>query len=371
MIFVLLLGCPEEVDTGIVEACPPVSGTICTYAGKDGLSALGQEGVAATESYLYLPQDLLLDDDGTAYVLDWNNHRLREISPGGEINTVAGTGLLGDGPEGPALLASFNHPTGLGWDLDGTLLVAAWHNSRVERINLDTGELTFVAGDGTRSFAGDEGSATLAKLDLPSSVVVDPDGVIYISDTANQRIRTVTPDGIIHTYAGTGEAGFAGEGSDVLEASFQNPKGQQAAPAGRLALGSDGRLFVADTLNQRIRVIDLATDTISTFAGTGTPGFSGDGGPATAATFFSPTDVAVGPDGEVYVADTENSCVRVIAVDGIVSTFAGICAEPDYTGDGGPPAEARLRKPYGVAVDATGNVFIADTYNHAVRVAWR
>ena len=354
-----------------MEACPRESGTICSYAGKDGLSALGQEDVAATESYLYLPQDLLLADDGTAYVLDWNNHRVRAIDPDGTIRTIAGTGLLGDGPEGQALLASFNHPTGLGWDLDGAMLVAAWHNSRVERIDLHSGELSFVAGDGTRNFAGDEGLATSAKLDLPSSVVVDDDGVIYISDTANQRIRSVTPDGIIHTYAGTGEAGFAGEGESVLAAAFYNPKGQQAAPAGRLDLGDDGRMFVADTLNQRVRVIDLATDTISTFAGTGTPGFSGDGGPATAATVFSPTDVAVGPDGEVYVADTENSCVRVIDSSGTIRTFAGICTEPDYTGDGGPPAEARLPKPYGVAVDAEGNVFIADTYNHAVRVVWR
>ncbi len=373
MILAFLLACPAASDSGDTAefTCDEASGTICTFAGKDGLAALGQDEIAATESYLYLPQDLLLADDGTAYLLDWNNHRVRCVDPDGTITTIAGNGLLGDGPEGEARTAMFNHPTGLSWDNDGTILLAAWHNSRVERIDLATSTMTYVAGDGTRSYAGDEGDALVAKLDLPSSAVVDADGVMYISDTANQRIRTVTPDGIIHAYAGTGDAAYAGDGGDVSLAAFYNPKGQAAAPAGRLEISPDQKLYVADTLNQRIRVIDLATDTISTFAGNGSPGFSGDGGPATSATVFSPTDIALGIDGELYIADTENSCVRVVDPDGTMRTFAGICTEPDYTGDGGPATEARLNKPYGVAVDSVGNVYIADTYNHAIRVVYR
>ncbi|MBM4391431.1 MAG: hypothetical protein FJ090_09945 [Deltaproteobacteria bacterium] len=371
MILALLLGCAGESGDTAEEGCAPQAGTLCTFAGKDGLAALGQEEVSATESYLYSPQDVLAAADGRLYLLDWNNHRVRCVEADGTIRTVAGTGLLGDGPEGDARLASFNHPTGLAWDLDGTILVAAWHNSRVERLDPESQQISFVAGDGTRSYAGDEGDALVAKLDLPSSAVVDADGVIYIADTANQRIRTVTPDGIIHAFAGTGEAGYGGDGGPVSEASFANPEGQAAAPSGRLEISPDGRLFVADTLNQRIRVVDLATGLVDTYAGNGTPGFSGDGGPAVEASLFSPTDIALGPGGELYVADTENSCVRVVDPDGTMRTHAGICTEPDYTGDGGPPAEARLHKPYGVAVDTIGNVYIADTYNHAIRVAWK
>jgi sugar lactone lactonase YvrE len=374
----LLLGCPPagvdtadtaDRDTGPAP-CTPAGGRICTIAGLDGLAALGQDDVPATESYLYLPQDIDLGPDGSVYLLDWNNHRIRRIDGDGVITTIAGSGLIGDGPEGDARAASFNHPTNLGFDLDGTMLVAAWHNSRVERIDLESLTLSFVAGDGTRSFAGDEGDAKLAKLDLPSSVAVDDDGTIYISDTANQRIRTVTSDGVIHTWAGDGTAGYAGDGEDVSRAELNNAKGQAAAPGGRLTV-ANGTLYVADTLNQRIRAVNLDTRIIQTVAGNGAPGFSGDGGAALEATLFSPTDVAVGPEGELYIADTENSCVRVVDGSGIIRTFAGICAEPDYTGDGGPADGARLQKPYGIAVDDAGNVYIADTYNNAIRVVWK
>ena len=376
MILALMLGCPVPADptetgTAVDDApCEQVSGNICTWAGLDGLAALGQDDVAANESYLYLPQDVGFAPDGTGYLLDWNNHRIRKVGADGIVTTIAGSGLHGDGPEGDARLAMFNHPASLSFDNEGDMVVAAWHNSRVERINLATNELSFVAGDGTRSFGGDEAEAVVAKLDLPSSAVVDSEGTIYISDTANQRIRTVTTDGMIHTYAGTGTAGFAGDGDDVLLAQFNNAKGQQAAPSGRLAMGPGQMLYVADTLNQRIRVIDLATDVIATLAGNGTAGFSGDGGDALSATLFSPSDIAVGADGEVYIADTENSCVRVVSAEGVISTFAGICTEPDYTGDGGPATQARLQKPFGVAVDPSGNVYVADTYNNVIRVIW-
>ena len=377
----LLLGCPPAEDTSTpadssdteeaLIPCDYVSGNICTYAGYQGLAALGQEGLPANESYLYLPQDIGFAPDGTAYLLDWNNHRIRAIAADGTITTIAGTGMLGDGPEGDAKLASFNHPTSLSFDNDGNMLIAAWHNSRVDMIDMTTMELSYVAGNGSRSFGGDDGDALLGILDLPSSAVAGADGTIYITDTANQRIRSVTTDGILHTYAGDGTAGFLGDGGPASAAELNNPKGQSAAPTGRMAISPDQKLYIADTLNQRIRVIDLATGMIDTFAGSGTAGFAGDGGPAASAQIFSPSDVAVGVDGELYIADTENSCVRVVTPDGNISTFAGICTEPDYTGDGGPASAARLNKPYGVAVDADGNVFIADTYNNSIRAVWR
>lgn len=371
----LLLGCPGAEDTAETASTAPlecdyVSGHICTFAGYQGLAALGQEEIAANESYLYLPQDIGVAPTGDVYVLDWNNHRIRRIDADGMVMTMAGTGLLGDGPEGDARLASFNHPTSVSFDNDGNMLVAAWHNSRVDRIDLATNLLTYVAGDGSRAFTGDGGDAKIAALDLPSSVVQAADGIIYISDSANMRIRSITTDGLIHTVAGDGVAGYLGDGGPALTAELNNSKGQAAAPSGRIVMGPGNQLYIADTLNQRIRVIDFSTGIIDTFAGNGTAGASGDGGPATDANVFSPTDVAVGPDGELYIADTENSCVRVVR-SGTISTFAGICSEGDYTGDNGPATEARLNKPYGVDVDGEGNVFIADTYNHSVRVVWR
>jgi sugar lactone lactonase YvrE len=372
----VFLGCATSTDSGTDTAadgpveCDHVSGHICTFAGYEGLSALGKENVPANESYLYLPQDVGIAPDGTAYVLDWNNHRIRHVDEAGVVNTMAGNGLLGDGPEGDAKLASFNHPTQLSFDADGNMLIAAWHNSRVEKIDLTTNMLSFVAGTGARSFGGDEGDALAGVLDLPSSVVAGEDGTIYITDTANQRIRSVTTDGIIHTIAGDGTPGFLGDGGPAATAEINNPKGQQAAPSGRMDISPDQKLYLADTLNQRIRVLDLTTGVIDTFAGNGTPGYAGDGGDALSASFFSPSDVAVGPDGELYIADTENSCVRVVK-DGAIATFAGICTEPDYTGDNSPATEARINKPYGVAADADGNVYIADTYNNSIRVVWR
>ena len=371
MLFTLLLACPPEPDdTAEAAVCEEESGNICTFFGEAGLAALGQEDVAAAESYLYLPQDSVVAPDGRLYVLDWNNHRVRRVNDDGTAETIAGTGLLGDGPEGPALAASFNHPSGLTFDHDGTLLIAAWHNSRVERIDLATGMLSFVAGTGSRSFGGDGGDAKVAILDLPSSVAVDDDGLLYISDSANQRIRRILADGTIETWGGDGTAGYAGDGDVVANAEFANPKGQAAAPSGRLVF-HEGAIYVADTLNQRIRKIDVATGMVSTYAGNGTPGYAGDGGPATEGSFFSPTDLAFGPDGSLYVADTENSCVRRVDPDGTLSTAAGRCGEPDFTGDGGPADEARMNKPFGVEIDEEGNLFVADTYNHVVRVVWR
>jgi sugar lactone lactonase YvrE len=370
IVLTLLLGCPPPEEDTAAEECPRTSGTICSWFGEAGLAALGQEEVPATQSYLYLPQDVTVAPDGRLYVMDWNNHRIRRVNADGAVETVAGTGLLGDGPEGPALAASFNHPTNVTFDLDGTMLIAAWHNSRVERVDLDSGDLTYVAGNGQRSFGGDGESATTAVLDLPSSVAVDEEGILYVSDTANQRIRRVLLDGTIDTWGGDGTAGFAGDGDVVANAEFANPKGQAASPSGRIVF-HEGSIFVADTLNQRVRKIEVATGLVSTIAGNGTPGFTGDGGPATAGSFFSPADLAFGPDGSLFVADTENSCVRRVDAAGILTTVAGRCGEPDFTGDGGPAVEARLYKPYGLDVDAEGNLYIADTYNHVVRVVWR
>lgn len=370
MILLLLAACPGPEDSAADLAPCGGSGVICPYAGT-GIPALGKADVPATESHLYLPQDLTFGPDGDAYVLDWNNHRIIQIDEEGIVHVVAGNGLLGDGPEGDALTASFNHPTNITFAPDGTMVVAAWHNSRVERIDLEAGTLSYWVGDGTRSFGGDGGDALVAKLNLPSAVAFDAAGQLYVSDQANQRVRCVHTDNTIDSVIGNGTAGYTGDGGPAADAEINADMGQQAAPGNRILISPDQRLFIADTQNQAIRVVDLATMVIDTYAGSGVAGVGGDGGPAKEAKLFNPADIAMGVDGELYIADTENSCVRVVSADGTIDTFAGICGVPGYEGDGGDAVDARLYRPYGVAVDASGNVYVADTYNQVIRVVGR
>lgn len=357
---------------GCGDPCSQEPGDICLFAGTPGIAQFGPESVPATESPLYLPQDLTWGPDGNAYLLDFNNHRIRKIDADGMIKTVAGTGFLGDGPEGLALAATFNHPTNLAFSPldDSTLHVAAWHNSRVESVDLTTGTLSFECGTGARSFAGDGGDAREAALDLPSGVAFDDEGNLYISDQANQIIRKVDLDGIITTIAGTqGTPGFGGDGGPALEAQFHSLVGQAADPSSRIAI-SGRTLYLADTENQVIRTVDLDTMIVETFAGT--PEVSGAAdGPAASATFASPRDIAVDDDGTVFVADTENHCVREISPDGDVSTLAGQCGTPGYDGEYGPASEALLYRPYGVSLDRHGNVYVADTENQVFRVIYR
>lgn len=366
----LLVACTGPSDD-TAATCDEAPGTICTWAGT-GIAGLTEDGVPPLETNLYLPIDLTWGPDGNAYLIDWNNHRIRRITPDGELTTVAGTGELGDGPVGPAVDARFNHPTNIAFDSQGRMVVAAWHNSRIMRVDLTTGLLEFVAGDGTRSFAGDGGDPTIAKLDLPSGVVLDSHDQIYISDQANQRIRCIDDTGVINTMAGNGVPGYAGDGGPATDAEVHASVGQAAAPANRMALSPDGtRLYFADTGNHVIRYVDLAAGTMNAYAGTGTPAYAGDGGQAAAASFYGPTDIGFGPDGSLYVADTSNSCVRAIGADGIVSTVVGTCGQLGYDGDGGAPADALLNQPYGLDFDGDGNLYVADTYNQVVRVVYR
>jgi DNA-binding beta-propeller fold protein YncE len=281
--------------------------------------------------------------------------------------------------------------------------MAAWHNSRIRRIDMDTMELADVAGTGGRAYVGDEGPAAMAVLDLPAGVDVAPDGDIVFVDQANQVIRRIDSEtGTISRIAGrcltvecgAGETptqcgmnsgksycgtnpmacglpclpGYAGDDGPALDARFNMPFGQSADPAGRLAIADDGTIYFADTRNHRIRVI--TTDgNIATYAGTGTAGYSGDGGPADAAQLDNPVDVELASDGTLYIADTFNSCIRAIGTDGTIRTVVGICGQRGFSGDGGDPLEAELDRPYGVELDeATGALYVTDTHNSRIRV---
>ena len=319
--------------------------------------------------------------DGRLYVVDWNNHRIRVIDEQGVMHIVAGIGELGPSVDDPSS-DRLNHPTNVTFDPMGApdeLVIAAWHNSRVLKVQLGTDALVEVCGTGKRGFGGNGGPADAATLDLPVAVVYDHDGNLLIADQANQMVRKVDrATDVITTIAGTGHCADAvnpdpcvvNDGGPATMAGFHFPGGQAASPGGRIALGADGSIYVADTENFRLRRVDPA-GIASTIAGTGTWGFTGDGGPATAAELGRLSDVAVDADGRIYLADTDNDCVRVITPDGVIATFAGQCGQAGFKGDGGPATDALLDRPYGVEIGPQGQVYIADTHNQRIRVVYR
>jgi sugar lactone lactonase YvrE len=228
--------------------------------------------------------------------------------------------------------------------------------------------ITPVCGTGARGFGGDGMAALTAVLDLPVGIAISPSNELYIADQANQRIRRVDAMDNITTIVGTGMRGYAGDDGPAAMALLNNPVGQAAAPAGRIVFDSTGNLFIADTGNHRVRRVDRA-GMITTVAGNGTPGTRGDGGPAAMAELNGPTDVEIGPDGTLFIADTQNSCVRAVGADGNIRTVAGQCGRRGSSGDGMAPTAALLDRPYGVETDTQGNLWISDTYNQRVRLA--
>jgi len=357
---------------------PPCAGpgTICTIAGT-GERSFNGDGRPAIETSLYWPTDLEFSPDGRAYLLDWNNHRVRRVEPDGTVLTVIGTDLPGDGPpdqsdltkpEGaPGIDVELNHPTDLQFMPDGTMLVAAWHNHKIRSFDPITGRVKVVCGN----LPGNEAMhvlATSAKLNQPKSIAIDSKQNIWVADSRNQRIRMINPDGIIDSMAGLGRKGYAGDdGPPSLAEFYMQQDNNNPEPGGSITVDSEGRVYLADTYNHRIRRIDFAANTVTTIAGNGTVGFSGDGGPATAAAFNLPRDLELGPDGRLYVADTDNHRIRVIDLSsGIISTFAGT-GQAGFAGDGGSVQGASFSRPFGIAFDREGNLYVADTFNGRIR----
>jgi hypothetical protein len=274
---------------------------------------------------------------------------------------VAGTGTLGfSGDGGPATAANIYYAFSIAADGEGNLFIADYYNYRIRRVDSATGIITTVAGTGVQGYGGDGGPATEAMIDTPYEIALDAAGNIYIAELDNHRVRKVTAaTGIIETLAGTGTAGFSGDGGPATAAALNNPIG--------VAVDADGNVYIADNFNHRIRMVAAGTGTISTVAGTGVNTFGGDGGPATAADLNSPRSLAVDGDGNLYVSDFSNRRIRRIeAGTGLISTFAGTGVS-GYSGDGGPATLAQIYNVYGMGADAAGRVYLADTSNNRVR----
>ncbi len=349
-----------------------------------GLNAAGDENLPPTETHLSLPYSLSFHPDGRAFILDWNSHRVRMVDQG-ITRTIIGTGELGDARPGLASETKLNHPTDISFGPDGYVYLCAWHNTKIMRMDLSTGILEDYCGDGRRAFGGDGGPVEDALVHLPVDIEWTPDGVAIVMDEVNQRVRKID-NGIITTIAGTGQRGGAQDedGIDALDASFNFPVGQMGWPAGSIDLDEDGRIYIPDALNNKVRVIDV-DGKMYTVAGNGEPGFQGDGGPAKLAQLRIPGGVAVGPDGNIYIADTFNHCVRRIVVghtatqpapgvtgvahllDAPIETVCGTCGSLGSTGGAGEnPLDTRLFNPTNVVFDASENMYIVDQRNNRI-----
>ena len=339
--------------TAVAWAQPQTSYRIDTLAG--GFAGDGGPAVAAR---LNLPYDVAVDSSGNLYITDRNNHRIRKVDSTGTITTIAGTGKDGfSGDGGPATQAQLNFPTGVAVDGEGNLYIADAPNDRIRKVD-SIGTITTIAGTGEQGFSGDGGPATQAQLDHPRAVAVDGEGNLYIADRNNNRIRRVDSTGTITTIAGTGERRFGGDGGPAIRAQLDAPSG--------VAVDGAGNLYIADASNHRIRKVD-SIGTITTIAGTGEQGFGGNGGSASQAHLFFPTGVAVDGEGNLYIADVGNHRIRKVDSTGTITTIAGT-GERGFSGDDGPAIQAQLDDPTGVAVDGAGNLYIADASNHRIRL---
>jgi sugar lactone lactonase YvrE len=329
---------------------------IVTYAGKFRAGDSG-DGGPALQAKLNGPTGVAEDAAGNLFIADTGNNRVRVVGHTTPITAYAGSGVAGyAGDGGPATAAELNGPTAVAVDSSGTLYIADTANNVVRKVTID-GTISTFAGTGAPGYSGDGGQASAATLNAPGGLAVDSAGDVYVADTGNNVVRKVSPSGIITTFAGTGTAGFSGNGRQATKAQLQGPTG--------LAVTSRGDLLISDTLNNQVRVVRIQSGKIVAFAGTGDPGFSGDGGKAVDAMLRKPMGVAVDPTGYVYIVDTFNERVRAVTPSGKISTFAGT-GEPGDSGDGGPADQARVKHPTGVVAGAD-SVYLGDTRNDKVR----
>ena len=331
---------------------------ITTFAGTGTAGSSGDGGPAAL-AQLFNPGVILADISGNVYIADTDNHKVRLVSSTGIITTFAGTGTAGSSGDGGAATSSqLYHPKGMAVDSNSNLYIVDTDNQKVRSVS-STGIIKTFAGTGTAGSSGDGGKATSAQLQTPEGILVVGTSAVYIADRDNHKIRFVTlSTSIITTFAGTGTAGSSGDGGRATSAQLNGPNG--------LARDLSGNLYISDYYNNKIRLITSA-GIMTTFAGTGTQGSSGDGGAATSAQLFWPVRMDVDIAGNVYIPDSRNHRIRIVSSAGIITTYAGT-GTAGSSGDTGKVTSAQLNNPSSVSADISGNVYFADVFNHKVRM---
>jgi sugar lactone lactonase YvrE len=408
---VALASCGSDSTSPPLVDNSPQPGHVYIYAGT-GNAGYGSVGQVPSKTRLYWPQDVAFAPDGSPVVIDWNNHRVIEVDQAtGKFKLLVGVadGDFGDPCPGPnpgspcngivATQSKLNHPTHVAFDGFGHMVLCAWHNSELFVLDTNTGLMDRICGNGIRPcnslISPDPQAAISACVDLPCSVAYDPQGRICFTDQGNMIVRRIDGN-TLETIAGTPpiwdgtkeilQFGFSGDGGPATSARVFFENTQVAKPSGKICFDPAGNMYIADTRNHAVRVVDTAGN-INRFAGlppvapgNGQPGYSGDGGLATEAMLNEPRDVASDADGNIYIADTGNNVIRMVKTDGIISTIVGVqrpSNSPPLVGtqvlaeDGKSRTEVNLTYPSGIEVDSRGRLWIADTDNNVIRILYR
>jgi streptogramin lyase len=338
---------------------------ISVFAGTGQMGYSG-DGGPATAAQLDQPFGVVRGPDGAMYFCDTNNHVIRRIGRRGIITTIVGNGQRGyAGDGGPARQAEMNEPYEIRFDKGGNLFIVERMNHIVRRVDAKTGTISTIAGTGTAGFSGDGGRATMAMMNQPHSIQFDRNGDLYICDILNHRIRRVNREtGIITTFAGTGEKKLTPDGAKIDGTPLNGPRA--------LDFDRQGNLWLALREGNAVYRFDLKAGTIHHIAGTGKSGFTGNGGPAKEATLSGPKGLSLGPNGNIYLADTESHSIRMIDVrKGTLELIAGTGAKSDAQNSGceaGQPLQCKMARPHGVFVDKYGAIYIGDSETHRVMV---
>ena len=333
------------------------SSTISTVAGNNTPGYSG-DGGPATSAELNLPVAVAFDSQGNMYISDFDNYVIRKVTPAGVISTVVGNGTAGySGDGGPATSAEISQPYGMAFDHLGNLFFADFNENVVREVNT-AGIISTVVGTGAANYSGDGGPARSATLNNPTDVAFNAAGDLFITDAGNDVIREVDASGVISTIAGVGGSpGYSGDGGPATSALIDS--------LNSIAFDSSGNLFFVDQADGVVREINTA-GIISTVAGNGGGGYSGDNGPATSASLYGPEYVAFDQFGNMFISDIYNYDVREVSPSGIITTIAGNGMQ-GYSGNGGPAIESILYGPVGLGVNSLGSLFIADSDNNVIR----
>lgn len=341
----------------VICSCAVSAQTISTFAGNK-VTAYAGDGGQATAGSLNKPSSIATDKQGNVFIADFYNHVVRKVNAAGMMTTIAGNNTVGySGDGGPATAAQLNGPWGIATDNDGNIYFSDKENHAIRKVST-TGIITTIAGKGKPGYMGDGKPATAALLNHPLGVAVDNSGNIYVADNSNTAVRKISANGIISTFAGNHKAGYSGDGGPATAASFKNIR--------YVACDNAGNVYISDTWNSVIRKVNAA-GVVRNYAGNHTMKYSGDGGAATAAGIYFPVGIAIAADGSLYIADNHNHVIRKVGSDGTITTVAGTGSKGS-SGDGGAATAAQLTHPTSIALDGSDKLYVAEFANNLVRV---